>query len=158
VPFAWAPGWNSPSAWNKFQDEVGGHLRAGDPGTHLFDSGLSAVTPYCTDIPAAYIPTGAPLAVAYWQLFGSDELTQRSDVIQQRMSAPTLYLSEDDAARLQLKDGCQVSFIWDSQRFELPLKVSHHLADGLVGLPLGVAPFSPAMLATTIESLQEVRT
>ena len=158
VPFAWAPGWNSPSAWNKFQDEVGGHLRAGDPGTHLFDSGLSAVTPYCADIPAAYTPSSAPRVVAYWQLFGSDELTQRSDVIQKRMSAPTLYLSEDDAARLQLKDGCTVSFVWDSQRFELPLKVSHHLADGLVGLPLGVTPFSTAMLATTIESLQEVRT
>ena len=28
--FAWAPGWNSPSAWNKFQDEVGGHSRKGD--------------------------------------------------------------------------------------------------------------------------------
>ena len=158
VPFAWAPGWNSPSAWNKFQDEVGGHLRAGDPGTHLFDSGLSAVTPYCADIPAAYTPSSAPRVVAYWQLFGSDELTQRSDVIQKRMSAPMLYISEDDAARLQLKDGCTVSFVWDSQRFELPLKVSHHLADGLVGLPLGVTPFSTAMLATTIESLQEVRT
>ena len=21
IPFAWAPGWNSPQAWNKFQDE-----------------------------------------------------------------------------------------------------------------------------------------
>ncbi|MEN1543568.1 NADH-quinone oxidoreductase subunit G, partial [Pseudomonas aeruginosa] len=29
VPFAWAPGWNSPQAWNKFQDEVGGKLRFG---------------------------------------------------------------------------------------------------------------------------------
>jgi NADH-quinone oxidoreductase subunit G len=28
VPFAWSPGWNSPQAWNKFQDEVGGHIRA----------------------------------------------------------------------------------------------------------------------------------
>jgi hypothetical protein len=27
-----------------------------------------------------------------------------------------------------------------------------------VGLPLGVTPFTTAMLATTIESLQEVRT
>ena len=26
VPFAWSPGWNSPQAWNKFQDEVGGPL------------------------------------------------------------------------------------------------------------------------------------
>ena len=32
LPFAWAPGWNSPQAWNKFQTEVGGALRGGDPG------------------------------------------------------------------------------------------------------------------------------
>ena len=38
VPFAWSPGWNSPQAWNKFQDEVGGHLRAGDPGVRLIES------------------------------------------------------------------------------------------------------------------------
>ena len=38
VPFAWSPGWNSPQAWNKFQDEVGGHLRAGDPGTRLIET------------------------------------------------------------------------------------------------------------------------
>src|SRR5690606_2192866 len=37
IAFAWAPGWNSPQAWNKFQDEVGGHLRAGDPGVRLLD-------------------------------------------------------------------------------------------------------------------------
>ena len=38
VPFAWSPGWNSPQAWNKFQDEVGGHIRAGDPGTRLIET------------------------------------------------------------------------------------------------------------------------
>jgi NADH-quinone oxidoreductase subunit G len=42
VPFAWSPGWNSPQAWNKFQDEVGGHLRAGDPGTRLIESTATA--------------------------------------------------------------------------------------------------------------------
>ena len=96
--------------------------------------------------------------MAYWQLFGSEELTQRSPVMQQRMTAPALWLSEDDVARLKLQEGSIVSFVWDGQQFELPLKVSHHLADGLIGLPLGVAPFTPAMLAATIESLQEVRT
>src|SRR5690606_26155641 len=39
IPFAWSPGWNSPQAWNKFQDEIGGHLRAGDPGVRLLHGG-----------------------------------------------------------------------------------------------------------------------
>jgi NADH-quinone oxidoreductase subunit G len=29
----------TPSAWNKFQDEVGGNLRAGDPGRRLLEPG-----------------------------------------------------------------------------------------------------------------------
>jgi NADH-quinone oxidoreductase subunit G len=158
IPFAWAPGWNSPSAWNKFQDEVGGHLRAGDPGTRLFDSAQAGLEGFNSAIPHSYAANEKLKVVAYWKLFGSDELSQRSDVIQQRMAESVLYLSEDDATRLQLTDGCAVSFEWDGQNFKLPLKISHHLAEGLVGLPLGVTPFTPAMLATTIESLQEVRT
>ncbi len=39
MPFAWSPGWNSPQAWNKFQDEVGGKLRHGDPGVRLIEAG-----------------------------------------------------------------------------------------------------------------------
>ena len=30
--------WNSPQAWNKYQDHVGGHLKHGDPGIRLFDA------------------------------------------------------------------------------------------------------------------------
>ncbi len=158
VPFAWAPGWNSPSAWNKFQDEVGGHLRAGDPGTRLFDSALSGQAEYQTTIPPAYLPDTNFQIVAHWQLFGSEELTQRSPVMLQRMATPVLWLSEDDAARLKLQEGSVVRFVWDNQPFTLPVRISHHLADGLIGLPLGVTPFTPAMLAATIDSLQEVRT
>lgn len=58
VPFAWSPGWNSPQAWNKFQDEVGGHLRAGDPGTRLIESqgdslGWFASVPRAFSLPRA---------------------------------------------------------------------------------------------------------
>ncbi len=44
IPFAWAPGWNSPQAWNKFQDEVGGKLRHGDPGVRLFEASASGLS------------------------------------------------------------------------------------------------------------------
>ncbi len=37
VPRFWAPGWNSDQSMNKFQDEVGGKLRGGDPGVRLFE-------------------------------------------------------------------------------------------------------------------------
>ena len=37
IPRFWAPGWNSVQALNKFQDEVGGPLRGGDPGRRLIE-------------------------------------------------------------------------------------------------------------------------
>ncbi|HEX5484022.1 MAG TPA: NADH-quinone oxidoreductase subunit NuoG, partial [Terriglobia bacterium] len=35
TPFFWTPGWNSIQAVNKFQDEIAGPLRGGDPGVRL---------------------------------------------------------------------------------------------------------------------------
>ena len=37
LPYFWAPSWNSVRAVNKFQDEVGGPLRGGDPGVRLIE-------------------------------------------------------------------------------------------------------------------------
>ena len=52
IPYAWAPGWNSPQSWNKFQDEVGGHLQGGDPGIRLIEpAGGGAAMRYADGIP-----------------------------------------------------------------------------------------------------------
>lgn len=37
-PVIWAPGWNSVSALNKFQEEVGGQLKGGPAGFKLFEA------------------------------------------------------------------------------------------------------------------------
>jgi NADH-quinone oxidoreductase subunit G len=37
IPIFWAPRWNSAQAVTKFQDEVGGPLRGGDPGVRLIE-------------------------------------------------------------------------------------------------------------------------
>ena len=38
IPFAWSAGWNSPQAWNKYQNKVGGRLKGGDVGIRLFET------------------------------------------------------------------------------------------------------------------------
>ncbi|MBD4054961.1 NADH-quinone oxidoreductase subunit G, partial [Xanthomonas citri pv. citri] len=88
VPFAWAPGWNSPQAWNKFQDEVGGKLRFGDPGVRLFETSENGLD-YFTSVPARFQPQDGKWRIApYYHLFGSDELSQRAPVFQSRMPQP----------------------------------------------------------------------
>ncbi|GJA10278.1 NADH-quinone oxidoreductase subunit NuoG [Aeromonas caviae] len=155
VPFAWAPGWNSPSAWNKFQDEVGGNLRAGDPGRRLLEPGEGNLGWFGT-IPAPFQPAASLQVVSYDQLFGGEELSARSPVIQARMGEPTLVLNPADAARLALSPDALVAFSWGGNHWRLRLRLSDALAPGLAGLPLGVNGLPTALHHALIDNLQEV--
>ncbi|WP_323877130.1 NADH-quinone oxidoreductase subunit NuoG [Aeromonas hydrophila] len=154
VPFAWAPGWNSPSAWNKFQDEVGGNLRAGDPGRRLLEAGEDSLGWFDT-VPAPFSAKEALQVVSYDQLFGGEELSARSPVIQARMSEPVLVLNPADASRLSLGAGSQVAFSWGGHHWRLTLRLSEHLTAGLVGLPLGVNGLPTALHQQYLANLQE---
>ncbi|MBW3777944.1 NADH-quinone oxidoreductase subunit NuoG [Aeromonas veronii] len=155
VPFAWAPGWNSPSAWNKFQDEVGGKLRAGDPGRRLLEVKEDALGWFAT-IPSPFKAEDALQVVNYAQLFGGEELSARSPVIQARMNEPELVLNPADAQRLALHGGSQVSFSWGGSHWQLRLRLSEQLSAGLVGLPLGLNGLPTALQQASITNLQEV--
>ncbi|BDH45093.1 NADH-quinone oxidoreductase [Salmonella enterica subsp. enterica serovar Choleraesuis] len=155
IPFAWAPGWNSPQAWNKFQDEVGGKLRHGDPGVRLFD-GQGSGLGYFTDVPAAFRATEGQWQVApYYHLFGSDEMSQRSPVFQQRMPQASLRLNPSDAAKLGINAGSQVSFTWQGHTVSLPLVLSEGLTPGQVGLPMGMPGIAPVLAGAHLDNLQE---
>ncbi|PJG57740.1 NADH-quinone oxidoreductase subunit NuoG [Aeromonas cavernicola] len=161
VPFAWAPGWNSPSAWNKFQDEVGGKLRAGDTGRRLLEATVpqaegKAPLGWFAAIPAPFKATEALQVVNYAQLFGGEELSARSPVIQSRMNEPELILNPVDAQRFALPAGSQVSFSWGGSHWQLRLRLSEQLSCGLVGLPLGVNGLPTALQQASITHLQEV--
>ncbi|WP_438834354.1 NADH-quinone oxidoreductase subunit NuoG [Aeromonas oralensis] len=154
VPFAWAPGWNSPSAWNKFQDEVGGNLRAGDPGRRLLEAGEDSLG-WFDAVPAPFSAKEALQVVSYDQLFGGEELSARSPVIQARMSEPVLVLNPADANRLALNAGSQVAFSWGGHHWRLTLRLSEHLTAGLVGLPLGINGLPTALHQQYLANLQE---
>ncbi|MDE2149105.1 MAG: NADH-quinone oxidoreductase subunit NuoG [Gammaproteobacteria bacterium] len=135
VPFAWAPGWDSPQAWNKFQDEVGGKLRGGDPGLRLIDarpqSGYRAVD--CA-APAA----DGLRVVALHHIFGDEELSALAAPVSARTPAPYLALATADARRLGLAAGDIVDLAVDGTRLRLTLKLSPQLAPGCIGVPLAL--------------------
>ncbi|WP_312290842.1 molybdopterin-dependent oxidoreductase, partial [Stutzerimonas nitrititolerans] len=104
IPFAWSPGWNSPQAWNKFQDEVGGHLRAGDPGVRLLDDARQDLA--WKSAPAAFAPAlGSWQVVPLHHLFGSEETTALAAPIQSRIPQPYVALAEAEAQRLGVAEG-----------------------------------------------------
>jgi NADH-quinone oxidoreductase subunit G len=155
VPFAWSPGWNSPQAWNKFQDEVGGHLRAGDPGVRLIEPQSDRLV-WFSQIPAAFnAAAGRWQVVPCHHLFGSEESSARAAPIQARMPGPYALLGEADAARLGLAEGCQLSLQVAGQSLRLPLRISTELGQGLLGLPLGLPGLPPLLPGLTADALQE---
>ncbi|MBW3067900.1 hypothetical protein KYX15_33265, partial [Pseudomonas aeruginosa] len=86
--------WNSPQAWNKFQDEVGGHLRAGDPGVRLIEAAGNALPWFSVN--AAFNPAAGTWQVAPLpHLFGSEENSARAEPIQQRMPEPYVALARE---------------------------------------------------------------
>lgn len=156
VPFAWAPGWNSPQAWNKFQDEVGGHLRKGDPGVRLLEAGEETLT-YFTSIPPAFVRIPEQWHIApYYHLFGSEELSQRAPVIQQRMPQAYVILNVQEANQLKITEGDQLIFNCAGESLSLPVRLSPYLSVGQIGLPLGLPGISPALLGATATQLRRV--
>ncbi len=157
IPFAWAPGWNSPQAWNKFQDEVGGHLRHGDPGVRLIEATENGLD-YFTVVPGAFSARDGEWRIApYYHLFGSDELSQRSPVFQSRMPQPYITLNPADAAKLGVNAGAHVSFTYEGQTLSLPLQVSEGLTAGQVGLPMGMPGIAPVLAGARLENLREAQ-
>ena len=155
IAFAWAPGWNSPQAWNKFQDEVGGHLRAGDPGVRLLD-GARMDLPWA-EAPAAFAPApGNWQAVPLHHLFGSEENSSRAEPIQQRMPQPYLALAEAEAQRLGVAEGATVEATLRERQLVLTVRIIEELPLGVVGLPAGLPGIPPLNTASVITGLKGV--
>ncbi len=157
IPFAWSPGWNSPQAWNKFQDEVGGHLRAGDPGVRLLEAKGASLPWFAVNAP--FNPAQGTLqAVPLYHLFGSEETSARAAPVQERIAQPYVALAKAEADRLGVNDGAWLSLNVGGQALRLPLQINEDMAVGLAGLPVGL-PGIPALLAgavvtTVVEAAQ----
>ncbi|UVM03247.1 NADH-quinone oxidoreductase subunit NuoG [Pseudomonas laurylsulfatiphila] len=155
VPFAWSPGWNSPQAWNKFQDEVGGHIRAGDPGTRLIESSGDSLN-WFASVPRAFNPApGTWQVVPFFHLFGSEENSSKAAPVQERIPAAYVALAKSEADRLGVNDGAMLSLNVAGQTLRLPLRINEELGAGLVALPAGIAGIPPAIFGKSVDGLQE---
>jgi NADH-quinone oxidoreductase subunit G len=112
----WSPGWNSVQALNKYQEEIGGHLKDGDTGIRLIDprtlpsslpsregqvpsplgrrAGVMGETvaeiSYFKHIPDADLSKeGEKPDLPSYRIFGSEELSAYSPAIVARMRAKT---------------------------------------------------------------------
>ncbi len=101
--YTWSPGWNSNQSINKFQAEIGGHLRQGDPGVRLF----SNVAPVDQHIPASPTEKSNIIIVPHWHIFGSELLSNQSPAIHSLAPLPYAKMNQAtaDYLNVQLADG-----------------------------------------------------
>ncbi|MBX9755837.1 MAG: NADH-quinone oxidoreductase subunit NuoG, partial [Pseudomonadaceae bacterium] len=155
VPFAWAPGWNSPQAWNKFQDEVGGHLRAGDPGTRLIEPKGDGLT-WFSNVPGPFAPAaGHWQVVPLYHLFGSEETSARAEPIQARIPQAYVAMAKAEADKLGVNDGAMLSLKIGEASLRLPLVIDDNLSLGVIGLPGGLNGIPSVLFGKFAHSLQE---
>jgi NADH-quinone oxidoreductase subunit G len=147
VPFAWAPGWNSPQAWNKFQDEVGGHLKAGDPGVRLiqptgklqapFQPSENLLAPFSLKAISS-LQEGEKVSVPLYHLFGSEELSNKASPVESQRARPYVAISLSVAHTLGVSAGDWLEIMLKEQSFKLAVEIHPSLAAAAVGLPAGL--------------------
>ncbi|VFP82815.1 NADH-quinone oxidoreductase subunit G [Candidatus Erwinia haradaeae] len=156
IPFAWSPGWNSPQAWNKFQSTIGEKLRGGDPGERLIEASTMLLD-WFTGIPSSFkARTHYWRVVPYFHLFGSEEMTQRSDVIKQRMPEPYLIINAQDAEQLGVREGDYIQYTHHCEECSLPVFLSSYLQVGQVGIPIGFPGFCLSLRGEDVYNLRKV--
>ncbi|MEG2267240.1 MAG: NADH-quinone oxidoreductase subunit G, partial [Acinetobacter sp.] len=140
VPFAWSAGWNSPQAWNKFQDKVGGHLKGGDSGVRLFDRlAKRAARTFVAPTPVVAHAESFRL-VPMHHIFASGEFTVKTPAMESRIPNAMFTVGEQDAARLNVQDGQKITVQAGEATISLPVQVIEYLPAGYIGYPIGLAP------------------
>ncbi len=153
TPRFWAPGWNSVQSLNKFQAEVGGPLRGGNPGIRLMQPQADGrKLSYFDHIPAAFhAQDGKVLVVPLYHVFGSDEMSMLTPGIAGRAPAAYIALSNHDMAALNVREGDMAVVHTDSDSYRLPVRGGHDLPPHVAGLPQGIPACPPLSLPAWLE-------
>ena len=153
IPFASAAGWNSPQAWNKYQDKVGGSLKNGDPGVRLFDqlerlATRQYVAPEVTSVTTTDMQQGQAKLIPIYNLYASSMMASRSPVVAEQLPLATWRVGIDDAKDWNIADGDYLAIEIDKQQITLPVQLVGYLAEGCIGYPVGqvdiIHPSMPA--------------
>jgi NADH-quinone oxidoreductase subunit G len=94
---------------------------------------------YFADIPPAFQARDEEwLIIPLWHIFGSEELSSLAPAVAERIPAPYLALSPDDATRLGIAAGESVELRLAGSSYRLPVSLRPALARGVAGLPAGL--------------------
>lgn len=158
IPFAWAAGWNSPQAWNKYQDKVGGQLKQGDPGVRLFDGWSrlpkrSYVAPDKRAVRGTDLNAGTAKLVPVYDLFASSAMAQRSPRVASQLQTAAWHIGAEDASRWGVGDADYLQVTVDGEQVTLPVRTVAYLAEGCIGYPVGQVPILHGNLPASVHKV-----
>lgn len=138
VPFFWAPGWNSIQAVNKYQQEIGGALKGGDPGVRLLEPSQDGLG-YYDSIPRPFKPEADEvLVVPIHHIFGSEEMSSLAPAVAKRCVAPRIVIGTALAAALEADGDKVVRLLVNGRVYSYPATIDKALPDGVAGLSVGL--------------------
>ena len=145
IPFFWSPGWNSPQAVNKYQQEVGGDLLGGNPGVRLMNKPSGKSAEFFKDYPEQFKERlNKWLLLPQNYIFGSDELSVYTKGVLERAPDPYIGLSPVDAKMINATEGSSVTIRIYKHEYSYPVKIIESLRNGVVLVPKGL-PGMPGM-------------
>ena len=158
IPRFWSPGWNSIQSLNRFQQEIGGPLRGGDPGVRLIEPPSHARAQYFKDIPARRPPEDGKWSfVPLHHIFGSEELSALSPAVAGLFPQPYVALHPEDASALGLVEGGRAKVDVNGSVHDLIVRIFPSLPRGVAGLPVGL-PGAPVLDLPASGKVYEERT
>jgi NADH-quinone oxidoreductase subunit G len=151
LPVIWAPGWNSNQAVNKFQEEISGHLRAGDAGIRLIEA--YGTLPWFVDIPSTFKPEqGIWRIMSLPHIFSTEELSLHSPSIMERQAPICALLNPLDAETVEVGTGdlLEISEIAGATTLRIPVQIELTLPCGLLGITAGLPEFQSLKTGTQV--------
>jgi NADH-quinone oxidoreductase subunit G len=132
IPQVWSPGWNSNEAINKFQAEIDGPLKGGDPGIRLLGDGDWQLLPL-TNPPAP--DKEALLGVSQSRLFDNEPLSAMASALRQRCPPAMAGMHPDTASQWGLQPGDQVSVGLGDSQWQLAVTLDGAIPPQIILLP-----------------------
>lgn len=140
IPFFWSPGWNSVQSINKYQIEVGGPLHGGNPGIRLIEPNDNGKSYF--EIEKQSKNDGKYEVLPRWQIFGSEELTSKSQAIVKRIEESKVSVSSNTLQSIGSDANGMITINNEKYSVTLPVYVDNSLPDHVILLPYGLKGIS----------------
>ncbi|WP_343183650.1 NADH-quinone oxidoreductase subunit NuoG [Buchnera aphidicola] len=156
IPFIWSPQWNSSQGLHKFQKKISGRLLTKNSETLLISQKKNISSDYFKQDFNFFIKNKNLIIVPYYSLFGSEELSQYSEIIKNKNSLPYLFINSLDAKNFNISNKKKVTFTCLNDTYSFFAIYSNFLESGQIALPIGQFKTSISLIGKQIQDLKEV--